>query len=142
MIILSKLLLALSAARGVVSIALLDTAIGVAVGIANKSISLVFDSSNGIVNKIPIATQKKRSNHNKITLLARSSSINSTENIISKALACVGTSHEEFVLINGEARKYCRMKGSITSIEVQRSDIERDKMIGDGKKIGIDEMIK
>ena len=37
---------------------------------------------------------------------------------------------------------YYRMKGSITSIEVQRSDIERDKMIGDGKKKGIDEMIK
>ena len=67
---------------------------------------------------------------------------NSIEDKISKALAHIEISHEDFVLIDIEAESESKPKESIRMMESQRSGIRRDKLIQGGKIMGMDEMIK
>ena len=57
-------------------------------------------------------------------------------------LARSKNSHEDFTTIINEERNYRELKQSIRIMKSQRSDIERNKPIEDGKKIGIDEIIR
>lgn len=70
------------------------------------------------------------------------SKLNSVGNTISKALTHAEISHEEFVLIRDESKKCCKQKESIRMMENQRSDIERHKLIEDGKKMEVDKMVE
>ena len=54
-------------------------------------------------------------------MLARSK-LNSIETKISKALMNIETSHEDFMTILNEEKKYCGMKENIRMMNSQRSD--------------------
>ena len=51
-------------------------------------------------------------------------------------------SHEEFETIIKEENKYRELKESITMMNSHRSDAEKVSLIEEGKKIGINEVIK
>ena len=74
-------------------------------------------------------------------MLARSK-LNSIENKISKALIKNEINHEDFTTIIDEEKKYRGLKESIRMMNSQRSDAERINLIEEGKKIGINEVIK
>ena len=70
-------------------------------------------------------------------MLARSKS-NSIESTISKPSIDNEISHEDFTTITNEERNYCELKESIKIMKSHRSNIERNKLIEDGKIISID----
>ena len=74
-------------------------------------------------------------------MLARSK-LNSIENKISKALIDNGISHEDFETIINEEKKYHELKESIKMMNSNRSDAEKVTLIKEGKKIGINEVVK
>ena len=74
-------------------------------------------------------------------MLARSK-LNSIESKISKALIDNEISNEEFETIINEEKKYQELKESIRMMDNHRSDAEKNSLIEEGKKIGIDEVIK
>ena len=51
-------------------------------------------------------------------------------------------SHEDFMTILNEEKKYRELKESIRMMNSQRSDVEKISLIEEGKKIGINEVIK
>ena len=75
-------------------------------------------------------------------MLARSK-LNSIESKVSEALINNEISHEDFIMIiNNEEKNYRELKESIRMMNSQRSDAEKINLIEEGKKIGIDEVIK
>ena len=50
--------------------------------------------------------------------------------------------HEDFMTIMNEEKKYRELKESIRIMNSQRSDVENNSLIEEGKKIGNDEVIK
>ena len=70
------------------------------------------------------------------------SKLNSIESKISKALMDNEISQEDFMTILNEERKYRELKESMRMMNSQRSDAEKISLIEDGKKIGINEVIK
>ena len=68
--------------------------------------------------------------------------LNSIERKISEALLNNEISHEDFTTIINEERKYRELKKSIKMINSQRSYVEKINLIEEGKKIGINEVIK
>ena len=119
-----KSLIALSVATGGISIAAFATVIVAPVGIVSASCSLAFSITAGF---------------NKIVMLARSK-LNSIEIKVSEALINNEISHEDFMTILNEEKKYRELNESIRTINSQRSDVEKVSLIV--KKIGINEVIK
>ena len=74
-------------------------------------------------------------------MLARSK-LNSTESKTSEALINNETSHENFMTIINEEKKYWELRKSIRMMNSQRSDVEKINLIEEGKKIGINEVIR
>ena len=74
-------------------------------------------------------------------MLARSK-LNSIESKISEALINDEISHEDFMTIINEEKKYRELKESIRMMNSQRSDAEKINLIEEGKEIGINEVIK
>ena len=85
--------------------------------------------------------RNKKKKHNKIVMLARSK-LNAIESKISEALINNAINHEDFMAIINEERNYRELKESIRVMKIQRSDTEKINLIEEGKKIGIDEVIK
>ena len=135
-----KSLIVLSLIRGSISISSFSTVIGAPVGIVNASFSLAFSISTGIIKKLK-TTRNKKKKHNKIVMLSRSK-LNSIESKISEALINNEISHEDFMTILNEEKKYRELKESIRMMNSQRSDAEKIKLIEEGKKIGINKVIK
>ena len=50
--------------------------------------------------------------------------------------------HEDFMIILNKQMKYRELKESIRMMNSQRSDLEKISLIEEGKKIGINEVIK
>ena len=71
-----------------------------------------------------------------------SSKLNSIESKISQAITNNEITHEDFMTIINEERNYPELKENIRMMNIQRSDTEKINLIGEGKKIGIDEFIK
>ena len=67
--------------------------------------------------------------------------MNSIEKIISKALIDPDLSHEEFILVINKEQNYFRLKESIRAKDDQLSDIERDRLIEHGKRVGQNERL-
>ena len=141
MTVLKKSLIVLSVTTGSISIVSFATVVGAPVGIASASFSLAFSISTGIVKKLLKTTRNKKKKHNKIVMLARSK-LNSIESKISEALINNEISHEDFMTIINEERKYRELKESIRMMNSQRSDTEKNYLIEEGKKRGINELIK
>ena len=74
-------------------------------------------------------------------MLARSK-LNSIEGKISESLINNEISHEDFIKILNEEKIYRELKESIRMMNSQRSDVEKISLIEEGKKIGINEVIK
>ena len=74
-------------------------------------------------------------------MLARSK-LNNIESKISEALINNEISHEDLMIIINEERNYRELKESIRMINSQISHTDKINLIEEGKKIGIDEVIK
>ena len=74
-------------------------------------------------------------------MLARSK-LNSIENKVSKPLIDNEISHQDFMTILVEGKKYQGLKESVRMMNSQRSDAEEVNLIEEGKKIDINEVIK
>ena len=74
-------------------------------------------------------------------MLARSK-LNSIESKISEAFLNNEISYEDFMTIINEERNYWELKESIRMMNSQGGDTEKINLIEEGKKIGIDEIIK
>ena len=74
-------------------------------------------------------------------MLARSK-LNSIESKISEALINNEISHEDFMTILNEENEYRELKEIIRMMNSQRSDVQKISLIEEGRKIGINEVIK
>ena len=137
----NKSLIVLSATSGSISIASFATVIGAPVGITSACFSIVFLMSTSIVKKLLKTTQNIKKKDNKIAMLARSK-LNSIESKISEALINSEISHEDFTTIIYEEENYRELKESIRMMKTQRSDTEKNHLIEEGKRKGIDEIIR
>ena len=136
-----KSLNVLSILLGSISIASFASVIGAPAGIIGASCGLTFSITPGFVKKFLKTIRNKKKKHNKIVMLARSK-LNSIESKISKALMDNEISHEDFETIINEEKKYQELKESIRIMNSHRSDAEKVSLIQEGKKIGINELIK
>ena len=90
-----KLFITLFASFGTLSIVSHAMVVGIPVGIAGASLSVIFTVTTGVVKKILNITRKKKKKHNKIITLARNK-LNIIETLISRTLSYFDISHEEF----------------------------------------------
>ena len=90
--------------------------IGFLIGIASSAIGLKVCAITAGIKKYKSIIRKKKNNHNKIVLLAKSKS-NRIEVLISKALIDSSTSREELVLINNVLKEYNKMKEKIKNLK-------------------------
>ena len=111
---IGKILIVLSASSSGVSITSFTTIVGAPVGIASASLTLLVSLTTGIVKKLLNITRKKKKNHDKILMLAKSK-LNSIEMLMSQALTGMDISHKEFVTILKEKYKYEKMKENLRS---------------------------
>ena len=74
-------------------------------------------------------------------MVARSK-LNSIESKISEALVNSEISREDLMKIMNEEKKYGELKESIRMINSQRSNVEKIGFIEEGKKIGVNEVIR
>ena len=105
-----KVFIVLSASFGSLSIASHATVVGIPVGIAGASLTLVFTACMGVVKTLLSATKEKKKNHNKIMMHA-STSLSMIETLLSSSLIDFDISHEEFTKIINEKVKYEKIKG-------------------------------
>ena len=111
-----KLFITLSASFGTLSIVSHATVVGIPVGIAGASLTVIFTITTGVVKKILNITRKKKQKHNKIITLARNN-LNIIETLISQALIDFDISHKEFSKIIYEKNNYEQIKDNIRSVE-------------------------
>ena len=109
---IDKVLIALSATSGGVSIISFKSIIGAPVGIASASFTLIFSLTAGIVKKLLNITRKKKKKHDKILMLAKSK-LSSIDTLISQALIDMDISHEEFITILKKKDRYEMMKENL-----------------------------
>ena len=109
---IDKVLIALSAASGGVSIISFTSIIGAPVGIVSASFTLIFSLTTGIVKKLLNITREKKKKHDKILILAKSK-LNSIDTLISQELIDMDISHEEFITILNEKVRYEMMKDNL-----------------------------
>ena len=106
---LKKMFIALSASFGTLSIASHATVIGIPVGIAVSSLTLIFTISTGVNKSLLQVTKKRKKKHNKIITLTKSK-LNVIKTLLSSALNNSKISHEEFTNIIAEKNMYENMK--------------------------------
>ena len=119
-----KSFIVLSVTTGGISIASFATVIGATIRIVGAIFSLAFSIFTGIVKKLLQTTTNKKKKDNKIVMLARSK-LNSIESKIYVALINSEISHEDFMTIINEDKKYWELKESIIMMNSQRSDTEK-----------------
>ena len=113
---LDKIFIALSASFGTLSIASHATVIGIPVGIAGASLTLIFTISTGVNKSLLQVTKKRKKKHNKIIALAKRKS-NTIDKLLSSALNDSKISHEECSNIITEKSTYENMKENIKDIK-------------------------
>ena len=131
----------LSILSGSISIGSFATVIVAPAGIIGASCDFTFSIASESVKRFLKTIRNKKKKHNKIVMLSRSK-LNSMENKISKALVDNEISHEDFETIINEEKKYRELKESIRMMNSHRSDVEKNSLIEEGKKMGINEVIK
>ena len=131
---LDQIFIALSASFGTLSIASYAAVVGIPVGIAGSSLTLIFTIGTGISKSLLKVTKKRKKKHNKIIALAKSK-LNTIETLLSSALNDSKVSHEEFSNIITEKNIYENIKENIkdtaelSSLErtIEDSSLERIK---------------
>ena len=111
-----KLFIALSASFGTLSIVSHATVVGITVGIAGASLTVIFTVTTGVVKKILNIKRKMKKKHNKIITLARNK-LNIIETLLSQVLIDFDISHEEFSKIVYEKNNYEQIKDNIRSVK-------------------------
>ena len=111
-----KLFITLSASFGTLIIVSHATVVGILVGIAGASLTVIFTGTIGVVKKILNITRKKKKKHNKIITPARNK-LNIIETLISQAPIGFDISHEEFSKIIYEKNNYKQIKDNIRSVK-------------------------
>ena len=111
-----KLFITLSASFGTLSIAKYAAIVGIPVGIAGASLTLIFTVTTGVVKTLLNIRRKKKKKHNKIIALARSK-LNIIENLLSQALIDFEITHEEFSKIIYEKNNYEQIIDNIRSVK-------------------------
>ena len=120
---LYKIFIALSASFGTLSIASHATVVGIPVGTAGSSLTLIFTIATGINKSLLKVTKKRKKKHNKIIALAKSK-LNMIDTLLSSALNDSKTSHEEFTNIITEKNIYENIKENIKDT-AELSSLER-----------------
>ena len=115
---LDKSLIVLSVATGSISIASFATAIGAPVGIISTSFSPAFSITTGFVKKFLKTIRNEKKKHKKVVILARSK-LNSIESKISEVLINDEISHEDFMRILNDEKKYQELKESVRMMNSQ-----------------------
>ena len=95
---LDKIFIILSTSFGTLSIASYAAVVGIAVGIAGSSLTLILTISTGINKSLLRVTKKGKTKHNKIIALAKSK-LNKIDTLLSTVLNDSKISHEEFTNI-------------------------------------------
>ena len=108
-----KVFITQSASFGTLSIASYATVVGISVGIAGASLTLIFTVTTGVVKTLLNITRKKKKKH-KIIALA-TSKLNIIENLIFQALIDFEITHEEFSKIIYEKNHYEQIIDNIKS---------------------------
>ena len=123
-----KLFITLSASFGTLSIVSHATVVGIPVGIAGASLTVIFTVTTGVVKKLLNIIRKKKKKHNKIITLARNK-LNIIETLISRALIAFDVSHEEFSKIIYEKNNYEQMKDNIRNAKsINNLNKENDRI--------------
>ena len=131
---LDQIFIALSASFGTLSIASYAAVVGIPVGIAGSSLTLIFTIGTGISKSLLKVTKKRKKKHNKIIAFAKSK-LNTIETLLSSALNDSKIIHEEFSNIITERNIYENIKENIkdtaelSSVErsIEDSSLERIK---------------
>ena len=105
-------LIFISTITGCVSISAFTSLAGTPIGITSSAIGLEICVIIEGIKKYKSIFKKKRKNHNKIVLLAKSK-LNNIKVLISKALINSIISHDELVLINNALKEFYDMKEEI-----------------------------
>ena len=100
---IDKVLIVLSATGGGVSIISFTSILGVPVGIASVSFTLIFSLTTGIIKKLLSITRNKKKILDKILLLAKTE-LSSIETLVFQTLIDIEISHGEFNTIMKEKR--------------------------------------
>ena len=101
-----NIFITLSASFGTLSIVSHTTIVGIPVGIAGSSLTLIFTVTTEIVKK----------KHDKIIALAKNK-LNIIETLMSQALSDFDISHEEFAKILDKKSKYEGIKENIKNVK-------------------------
>ena len=120
---LDKIFITLSASFGTLSIASYTAVVGILVGIAGSSLTLIFTIGTGLNKSLLKATKKRKKKHNKIIALAKSK-LNMIDTLLSSALNDSKISHEEFANIITEKYIYENIKENIKNT-AELSSLER-----------------
>ena len=123
---LDKIFITLSASFGTLSIASHATVVGIPVGIAGSSLTLIFKIGTGINKSLLQITKKRKKKHNKIITLAKSK-LNTIDTLLSSALNDSKISQEEFSSIITEKNTYENIKENIKEIK-ESSSLERTEL--------------
>ena len=115
----------MSASFGTLSIASHVTVIGIPVGIAGASLTLIFMISTGVNKSLLRVTKERKKKHNKIITLAKSK-LNMIDTLLSSALNDSKITHEEFTNIVTEKDTYENIKENIKDM-TESSSLERIK---------------
>ena len=120
---LDKIFITLSASFSTLSIASYATVLGLPVGIAGYSLTLIFTIGTGINKSLLRVTKKRKKKHNKIIALAESK-LNMIDTSLSSALNDSKISHEDFTNIITEKNIYENIKENIKDTS-ELSSLER-----------------
>ena len=118
-----KIFITLSASFSTLSIASYSTVLGLPVGIAGSSLTLIFTVGTGINKSLLRVTKKRKKKHNKIIALAKSK-LNMIDTLLSSALNDPKISHEEFTNVITEKNIYENIKENIKDT-AELSSLER-----------------
>ena len=104
-----RVLMSTRLSKYIASIGSFATVIGAPAGMVSTSFILGFSISAGIIKELLKAIRNKKKKQNKIVILARSK-LNSIESKITEALINNEISHENFMTIINEEKKYQELK--------------------------------
>ena len=99
----------------------------------SASCSPTFSITMGFVKKFLKTIRNKKKKHNKIVMLARSK-LNSIESKISEALINNEISHEVFMTILNEEKKYREVKQSIRMMNSEKMMLKKLTLLKKAKK--------
>ena len=121
---LDKIIIALSASFGTLSIASYASVVGTPAGIAGSSLTLIFTIGTGISKSLLEVTKKRKKKHNKIIALAKNK-LNAIDTLLSSALNDSEISHDEFTNIITETNIYENIKENIKELTTESSEEEK-----------------